>query len=348
MFIRVLMWIPLLSLCGVASSAPATRAAPPLRYQTLTFAGWKGCVALTAGPYRLVVAPSIGGRIIDYSRNGVGPIWINPAERGRVRPLDPKAWHNYGGYKTWPAPQSKWGWPPDPLLDAAPANVTPWRENGRLVGLRIEGKASPAAGIAFIKHVRMDPATGRVRLVQTMRALPNAAQPSVRWGVWDITQVAAEGIVATPLNPRSRHRGGVYFYSPEARKSRQWKVQDGLLLIRNRNEVAKYGADTNGGWMAWLRGRQAYVKRFPPMARGEEYPDEYSTAQIYTNSAALPYTEMEVAGPIKTLKPGQSTTLEEEWRLLPLPMTVRTEEDAVRAIRVLKRRGHLKPLISGR
>lgn len=150
-----------------------------------------------------------------------------------------------------------------------------------------------------------------------------------------------------PLDPKSRHKGGVYFYDDKARRSPQWKTQYGLLLIRNQGEVSKYGVETNGGWMAWFSGNLAYVKRFSKMLPGQEYPDEYSTAQIYVNSPDLPYTEMEIAGPVVTLKPGQSTSLTEEWRLVRLPRPVKTDAETAAAVRLLKQAGHLKPLIGG-
>lgn len=339
----ILACLPLIA--GVTAVVPATGAVskPTLTYQTLNHKGWKDSVALTAGPYRVVVVPAIGGRIMEYSVNGRGPVWTNENLAGKVQPLDPKAWANYGGYKTWPAPQSRWGWPPDPLLDAAPATVTPWQVNGRLVGLRIVGQESPKAGIRFEKWVRLDPQTGRLTLRQTMRALSRNTAP-VRWGVWDITQVESRGRVVVPLDPKSRHEGGVYFYDEKAKQSDQWKIRDGLLLIENKNQVSKYGVETNRGWMAWLDGSLAYVKRFPRMKAGQEYPDQYSIAQIYTHSSDLPYTEMEVAGPLVNLKSGETTHLNEEWRLVRLPKPVRTDADALAAIRILEKAGHLRPL----
>jgi hypothetical protein len=337
-----LSWSLSLPLLGAEPKATV----PTVQYKKINYKGWVGCYELVAPPYRVVVAPKIGGRIVEYSRNGRGPIWLNEAELGKVHPLDPKVWWNYGGYKTWPAPQSKWNWPPDPQLDAAPATVGPWSEKGKLVGLKITGQTSEKLGLHFEKYVRLDPATGSLHLRQRMIALPEN-DDSIRWGVWSITQVLSDGWVAIPLNPKSRHEGGVYFYGPEAKQSKQWHTRDGLLILKNAGDAAKYGADTNDGWMAWLRGGQAYVQRFPAMIPGEEYPDEASSAQAWCNSADLPYTEMELAGPLVTLKPGASTEFEEEWQLIDLSHPVKTEDDVIRAVRELKQSGYLKPLGRG-
>jgi hypothetical protein len=335
--------VSLLALGIAASGIASAKAAPEARFEKIEFKGWKNCYALTAGPYRVVVAAGIGGRIVDFSRDGTGPIWLNPDELGEVHPLDPKVWFNYGGYKTWPAPQSNWPWPPDPLLDAAPVTVKPWETGDQTIGLTIIGQESPKSGIAFQKYLKLDPKTGALHLWQEMRALPSNADP-VKWAVWDITQVTADGWVVAPLDPKSKQEDGVYCYSPEYRKSKQWTTRDGLLLLRNLGETGKWGVETNGGWMARLNDRIAYVKRIPAMETGADYPDESSNVQIYTNSPPLSYTEMETTGPIRTLKPREKTVFEEEWRLVPLPKPVEDEDDAVEAIRFLRSKGVLKPL----
>ncbi len=332
----------LLAACGASVAWGATRTAPALRLQTVNYRGWDGCRALVAGPYRVVVAPALGGRIMEYSRHGVGPLWNNPAELGKPRPSDPKQWWNTGGFKNWPAPQSRWGWPPDSQLDAAPATVTPWMRNGRLYGMVIIGQESRASGIAFTRHLRLDPQTGRLRLVQTMRALPMNTAP-VAWSVWGIAQVDAAGIVATPLNPRSRFPNGIHFYDDKAKASKAWSKHGDLMILHNLGEPLKWGADTDSGWMAWLKGRQAFVMRFPRRLPGRSYPDEESVAQVYTNDKVLPYTEMEVVGPMVTLRPGEATTVVNEWRLIPLPKAVGSVADAPGAVAALRKGGHLRP-----
>jgi hypothetical protein len=326
-----------------AASFAGAAGTGPVRLQKMTFRGWSGCYALSAGPYRVVVAPAIGGRIVDYSRSGLSPIWLNAEETGKVHPTDPKVWRNYGGYKTWPAPQSRWGWPPDPLLDAAPATVRPWMRSGKLFGLEIIGQDSPQSGIAFVKYLHLDPASGALSLRQEMHALASDPNP-VRWAVWSVTQVDGDGRIVAPLNPKSRHAGGVYFYDPRYRRSLQWKTKEGLLIVKNLGEAGKWGLDANGGWMAWLKGRLAYVKRFPAREPGADYPDESSNVQIWTNPAPLHYSEMELTGPIRDLEPGSRTVLEEEWRLVALPHAVSDEAGALSAVRFLREKGLLKPL----
>src|SRR5690606_17484488 len=66
----------------------------------------------------VVVAPGLGGRVLSYSTLGREWLWRNPRlldpELRLVAPLDSlpapvsfDTWANWGGDKTWPAPQ---GW----------------------------------------------------------------------------------------------------------------------------------------------------------------------------------------------------------------------------------------------
>src|ERR1043165_8928211 len=90
---------------------------------TLEFAdyhGWKNCAVLSNGKFEVIYVPQIG-RIMRYGRIG-GPnmLWENPKYFGKTVDLkNPgKDWTNFGGDKLWSAPQDRWGWPPDPRIDA--------------------------------------------------------------------------------------------------------------------------------------------------------------------------------------------------------------------------------------
>ena len=66
----------------------------------------------------IATVPAIGGRVMQYDLGSLPSIFVNQAELGKnYTPTQNSQWHNFGGYKTWPAPQSQWnagGWPPPP------------------------------------------------------------------------------------------------------------------------------------------------------------------------------------------------------------------------------------------
>ena len=71
--------------------------------------GWKA-VVMENGLITLVAVPGIGARIMQYDLGEHGSIFINEDELGKLyEPREDSLWHNYGGYKVWPAPQDRWG-----------------------------------------------------------------------------------------------------------------------------------------------------------------------------------------------------------------------------------------------
>lgn len=337
MLIAAALAAALLAAPGSPSAAPQTGAGR-VTVEQVTYRGWKNSYRLSNGRVSVAVVPAIGGRIMEFSLDGRKALWENPAELGKTYPLAADPWRNYGGYKSWNAPQDRWGWPPDPHLDRGPARVRVLRDaRGRATGLEVTGQESPRFRLRFTKRLTLDPRTGVLRLEQRMR---NTSSRPQTWSLWDVTQVPSSGRVVLEVNPSSRFPGGVYYYDEKAKQSGQAARQGRLAVVTWKGQAAKFGFDCDAGWMARLAGPIAYVKRFPRLQRGAAYPDKGSYAQVFTNGRELPYVEMEIAGPLVRLAPGQETTLVEEWELVRLGGS---SGSVPAAIRTLRARGVLRP-----
>ncbi|MCC6444555.1 MAG: DUF4380 domain-containing protein [Armatimonadetes bacterium] len=323
----------LLPLIGIGVAQAALSVATPGKgmVSIVSHRGWRDSYRLAAGKTRLTVVPAIGGRIMEYSLGGKNVFLENPAEIGKVYPYQTRLWYNYGGYKTWNAPASKWtngGWPPDPALDYGPASMEITGENS----LRIVGAPSLATGLLMIKDVSLDARTGDVRIVQRIR---NISDRSQEWGVWDVTQVRAPCFVVFPVNVKSRFPKGLLYMIEGSEKSRQWTVENGLCIVEYGREGAKIGSDVSEGWMVWFQDRLAYLKRFPALIEGAVYPDQDALAQVFTSGGKPDYIEMEILSPIFRLAPGEEGSLTEEWKLTLLSRPVRSRADILPALRAL-------------
>ena len=301
--------------------------------EQMTYRGWKGSYRLTAGHHSLVVVPQIGGRIMEYSLNGRNVIWENPAEYGKLYSIE-KVWRNYGGYKTWNSPEDRWGWPPDPVLDAGPATIEIKRAADGLPTLRIIGAPSLESGIMFTKEVTLKP-DGRVSLVQWMHNISGVAQ---QYGVWDVTQVRTPCFVAFPVRADSRFPGGFKPMMKDSGKSKQWTSEDGLCIVEYQKEAGQIGADSPGPWMAWFKDTLAYVKLFGAVMDFSAYPDDGCSIELFTSKPELGYLEMEIMGPVVILRPGAETSIQEEWAICTLDTPIRDRASVKKAVEELLRR----------
>jgi hypothetical protein len=283
--------------------------------QQMNYYGWEGAYRMTNGTVELVFVPQIG-RVMRYGFvGGANLLWENTALWGKTAaPAEVKDWINYGGDKLWPAPQERWGWPPDPYLDGSPHTVTVLPDNR----LRVESPFSEKHGIRFVREITLAASGTEVTFLNTMI---NASDRDQRWSVWQVTQIDDPDVTEMPSHAHGRNPKGYYVF-PEAEPEAGMLTQEkGLVrLRRSAVKASKIGGDSPKGWIAARRGtlRLTMSATYEP---GQEYPDNGSMLEIYTNPDPLRYIELELLGPIRTLRPGEKTAFTTRWRLQRVSQT---------------------------
>lgn len=308
--------------------ATGVSAAEKVTVERVTYRGWIDSYRITAGPYSVVVVPQIGGRIMEYSIRGRNVIWENPEEFGKTYSIGRKDWHNFGGYKTWLAPQDSWVWPPDPNLDYATVSVEILQTKDGIPILKLTGSPSLSKGVLFTKEISLD-GNGEVTLKQRMH---NIGGKPINYSVWDNTQVKTPCFVVFPVRAKSRFEGKLHYIWQDSNTSRQFMIKKGLCVATYLGDIGKIGTDSDGPWMVWFNDNLAYAKLFSPMEKGKEYPDEGCSAELFTSEAKLGYVEMEVLSPMSKLSPGEGTELTERWRIFELSQPVTDENRALKAV----------------
>src|SRR5437867_10677826 len=113
-------------------SSAAAQAFEPVGFLVRTnYHGWANSILLSNGRVEAVIVPAIG-RVMQFRFAGEedGPFWENRALDGIKPEPESKEWSNFGGDKTWPAPQSDWpkltprAWPPPVAFDSLPVQAT--------------------------------------------------------------------------------------------------------------------------------------------------------------------------------------------------------------------------------
>lgn len=309
------------------------------------FCGWDA-YRLANEFVQLIAVPAIGGRIMAYDLDAHSFFFVDPILAGRLFSAAENqgdgslaAWKNYGGAKTWPAPQgwetdAQWHGPPDPILDTGRYTVDAVRASDHVAEIAMTSPPDPRTGVQITRRFTLRPGSSRVHIDLSFR---NVSLRPICWSIWDVVQLRADCslpdgrrapdpscIVTAPVNPRSRFPRG-YNVMFGAEDNPQWQVDAGLLRASYRWAIGKIGLDSPAGWVAFSQGSQqaAFVTRFAYVP-GAEYPDGGATVECWTVGAGkvanLNYAdsgiylmETEVLGPLTTMAPGATAHLLLEW-----------------------------------
>ncbi len=283
-----------------------------MKTEVIEFFGYKNCIALENGAgTRVVLCPQAGGRVLEYSLNGVNALYLNPAQQG---------WRHVPGIPSV-----------DPCggrLDIGPENVLAphpdlWLGDwtGEVTGegrARLTSVCDRVTGIRLVREFTLAADTSRLVCEQRMI---NASDKPVSCCHWSRTLAVGGGLCLVPLTPGSRFPRGYLMYGPGPVMNFKpadpnIRVRDGFLEILGTPANPKLGMDSAAGWFCYLmRSDLLFVKRFPV------YPD-----RVYSEMAGLTISiwyfrdemcELEPIGPRETLAPGASASYAEEWELLP-------------------------------
>ncbi|MBL9127972.1 MAG: hypothetical protein JNL97_10015 [Verrucomicrobiales bacterium] len=299
---------------STTTAMPKTDA--PLRIRIGPYAGWERCWTLDNGQVEAVVVPQIG-RIMQFRFVGKsGPFWEDPALHGKHPDPASAEWGNFGGDKTWPAPQADWervtsrSWPPPVAFDSMPVEVTVRRD-----GVVLRSAVDPHYGIRTERVVSLAPDRPTMTVVTSYEKVSG---PPVRVGVWIITQLEDPVAAFALLPAKSRFPEGYNRQSGDVLPA--GLTVDGRLLslVRDPERASKIGTD--GERLLWV-GVDRMLLVESPRIPGAPYPDGESSAEIYTNPNPKTYVELEMLGPLHDMSPGDRISQTNAYTLLPRKLT---------------------------
>jgi hypothetical protein len=298
-----------------ACSAPAARVPGQIKVEPYLSAD--PAIHFIAPEARIVAVavPQAAGRVVHFSLGGENVLY-NPVKNGQPQPG--------GGYGLDLGPERTV--PPHPAIWSGKHT---WALLGDIAAITSE--RDPAVGIRVGKNVMIDGATGALDILQRM---VNVSDRDQAWCFWDRTLCKAGGFGILPLNPRSRfpakwvlgtRRGPLWWdYDGKNPSHPLIKVLDGVLITKAQGSEQKVGADSDAGWIAYVRGRLLFVKYFPYVPDGNYIDNGMSVAHYFNDSIA----ELEPLSPEIRLKPEGEATFPEHWTLTMLEREVTTHEEA--------------------
>lgn len=276
--------------------------------ERITYRGWPGSVRLSNRSVEMVIVPAIG-RIMRFApTGGPNPLWENPALTGKLAAPDRTEWTNFGGDKLWPAPQARWGWPPDAHLDGSA-----WRLRIRSDrSVVMDSPVSPTLRLRFRRTIAMH-ATAPEATIRN--ELINDGDKPVEWSVWEIAQVDDPEWVGMPRDATSGFPEGhrVFPGSPLPPGALEVTTKH-VEARRNATQAYKIGGDPDDTRLSCRKDGWTFTISGARRGAGP-YPDEGCSVEVYSNPDPLPYMEMEILGPIVRIEPGRHASLVTRWRL---------------------------------
>ena len=313
----LLIAIPLVLL--VREFGSARDSAPALKISRFSYRGWTNSWRMGNGLAEVVVVPTIG-RVMQFRLAGQqGPFWENPAFYGKAPDPGSPDWGNFGGDKTWPSPQSDWqawtprAWPPPPAFDSMAVEAR--REGNHLL---LTSPPDPYYGIRTEREVHLDPERPQMTLITRYEKVESPSREghdlsARRLGIWIITQLEAPLAVFIPVPSRGLFSDGYYKQSedvpPSLQRSNAW-----LRLTRDPTKSYKLGNDAEA--LIWV-GEKVVLKIDSPRSQSGEYPDHGCSAEVYTNPDPLAYVELEILGPLRELRLGDTMSQTNTYTLYP-------------------------------
>jgi hypothetical protein len=280
--------------------------------------GWQ-CLVIENSYIQLVIIPEIGGRVLYYGMPGDEYMWINPDELGKTYDPDVNVngpWgtsSGYGGYKVWPAPQSKWNWPPPPHLAWGPYTykTEAATADSVVIYVRSQVETTLSPGLQMARRYRVYRNSTRVKVEQILINTNASAQS---WSIWDVTQ-------ATVKHEGESDYASFSTYFPASLSSLNGKSNGTFSAVDDNTSKYKFVSGKNGkmfsflshGWMSFVdeRDEQSYTKIFEIFPDNNNHPDDNSNFEIYSSGGQ--YIELEVLSPIESIKAGGDSIIYNEY-----------------------------------
>lgn len=279
----------------------------PTKIEPVTYHGWTNALRLTSDQAEVIVVPEVG-RVMSFRfLNGENVFWEDRSLDGKRGDASGKEWINFGGDKTWPAPEADWGkytgrkeWMPPAAFDsmAVTAGIT----NHSVV---MTSPVDPHYGIRTIRRVRLYGSELRIETKYERIS----GEPS-KIGVWVITQFKEPVSVYVPVRTNSIFAEGYFKFGPEPWPQLQRKGTH-LEITRDTKAPHKMGSDARR--LLWVGKKETCM--VSGWSSGTEYPDRGASVEVYTNPDPKPYVELETLGPLSLMKPGDMITQSQEYSL---------------------------------
>jgi catechol 2,3-dioxygenase-like lactoylglutathione lyase family enzyme len=267
-------------------------------------------LAKHCGALAVEFRPAEGGRLAHLRHDGVDLV----LPQGRVP--------GYYGDTFWPSPQSRFEWPPPPVLDSDPYEIvaeTP-------LGLTMLSAPDRDQGLQVRKSFALSEhgVTMEFTLTNTL-ARPQAVAP------WQVTRAPREGLIvwaagdpfddADRVQKQAEDPGSFYLHSASVDPFEGLAGDDeyASIAVPSVTRTSKFFTDARG-WVAHVHHSILFLRVFPDLTPAQAAPRQGELELFF--GIERDYIELENQGAYQALDPGHGLTYPVEWRISTLDPAV--------------------------
>lgn len=278
-----------------------------MKIENISFCGWKNCIQITSGKFRLIATTEVGPRIIGaFLGDSENLFHVIPETAGKK---GGKSWNSFGGHRLWHSPEE---FPRTYTIDNSKIEYKTTRNS-----VVFFQPADDLSGIE--KSIEIVP--GKNEMFKIVHKVTNRNAWTVECGAWAISVMApgGTGIFPMPQGNKKALLPNVSFamwpYNDMA--DGRCTIGSKYTIVRQNSDIKnpmKIGYNCEDGWIAYQNKGVTFIKKFDHMVDGE-YPDFGCSAECYSCESMQ---EMETLSPLYELAPGETITHTEEWHALKL------------------------------
>ena len=290
-----------------------------MKIKKITFQGWKNCIELTHGDFRIVVTTEVGPRIVGafLGPKGENLLYLDKKLLGTS---NQKVWTNYGGHRIWHAPE-------DSVRSYCPDSRKVVMAELRDGGVAFMAPREELTGI--VKTINVYPeGDNSFRIEHQIR---NEGLWDIEAAAWGITQLMPGGTAILPMNHGAEGlvpNRSVNFWPYARPNDSRFVIGNEFVLVKQTAKGAptKIGLNSAEGWCAYVNKKTVFIKQYQYFDENE-YPDLGSSIEVYTEGG---YLELETLGPLAILEPGDEVTHCEYWTAAEVePMELNNDQDVI-------------------
>jgi hypothetical protein len=251
----------------------------------------------------LEIDASVGARVSTLSLGGADLIVPQSMAAHADGGLDPTTW----GSVFWTSPRSAWTpqtWPP-------PVNIDNAAYTGMISGTHavFSGMADTSIGVSMAKDYSVDGTSGWITIGYTIKA--TKAQKAAPW---EVSRVPRGGLVFFPAATVTK--GPLTITQTGTSPTMVW-FDDAAMTATSPNGDKLY-ADGSGGWTAYVRNGNLFIKKFTDIPANQQ-PTGEGEVDVYPGNGFL---EFEVQGPYTMINAGSSLPWSIQWKIVKVPSSV--------------------------